>query len=116
MLKTLFYLGLGIAGLVAALINPVWGAIAVMEAYLFSPHIFSPQLSTIRFQFFITIAFVLGMFLHGTRSAPKVGKEGMTLWLLDMYESSQCSSFWQSSTTVKSMAAMPRGGQVLTKQ
>ncbi|OYP33022.1 O-antigen ligase family protein [Rhodopirellula sp. MGV] len=85
MLKTWLYMTLGIVGVIAALLNPLYGAVAIIESYLFTPTVFSPELLSFRFQFNIAIAFMLGLLMHGMRSLPKVHNEGRINYLLIAY-------------------------------
>jgi hypothetical protein len=82
MLKTLLYGTLGIVGVIAALMSPLAGAVAVIEAYMMNPVVFSPDLVTVRFQFAVTAAFLFGLLLHQPKGVAKVGSEGRLILVL----------------------------------
>lgn len=85
MFKTLLYGSLAIFGVLAALISPFYGAIAVLEAYLLHPVLYSPELASVRIQLVVALAFIAGLVLHGSRGLPRVGGEGRLLWTLCLY-------------------------------
>ncbi len=85
MLKTLFYFGFAIIGIVIALFSPLYGAIAVLESYLLHPTLFSPELESIRIQLLVTGAFIAGLAIHRPRGFSPVAAEGRLLWSLGLY-------------------------------
>lgn len=96
MLKGLLYSSLGLLGVFAALCSPIWGAVAVIEAYLLNPIVLSDQLATVRFQFIITAAFVLGILLRGLEPPlPKVRNETIALTAMLSYGAlAMASTLW----------------------
>lgn len=85
MLKTAFYGVLSALAVLAALSSPLYGAIAVIESYMLHPVLYSPELASVRIQLVITVAFLVGLFLHGSRGLPPVAGEAKLLTVLSLY-------------------------------
>lgn len=82
MLKLIFYGALTLVGVIGALVSPLAGAIAVIEAYLLNPSIYGLPVE-IRFQLVTTVAFAVGVLIHSRQGLPRAGYEGMlivSLW------------------------------------
>jgi hypothetical protein len=74
MLKLLLYAGLTAVGVIAALINPIYGAVTCIEAYLFNPSVIVDDFGT-RYQLVAALAFLLGWAIHW-RSQEKLPSGG----------------------------------------
>jgi O-antigen ligase len=82
LIKAIFYFGLTLIGIVAALFSPMAGAIAAIESYLLNPNGLALDFQ-FRYQLWVTIAFIVGCLLHRPRPLEKVGREGIlikSLW------------------------------------
>ena len=83
MLKSAFYIGMMVVGIIAALISPCGGAVAAISAYMTNPAAISFDARYIHYQQYITIAFMLGSFIHMRPGLPHKGHEGrvvLALW------------------------------------
>ena len=83
MLKFAFYLGLSIVGFMGTLVNPCIGAASCILAYLFNPVALAIDNHGIRYQLWLTAAFIVSVVIHRAAGLPKVGREGrvpMALW------------------------------------
>jgi O-antigen ligase len=94
MFRLAAYLGLLGVGLVAALISPLAGAIACLEAYLLNPVVLLGE-TPFRFQLWTTFAFFVGYALHRPQGLPRAGRESIPvilLWIFVMIGGA--SSLW----------------------
>ena len=82
MFKLIFYLGLTAVGIVAALLSPLAGVIGCISSYMVNPPAMELDDGGFRYQLSITLAFLIGFLLRRPSGAPRVGKEGRTLWAL----------------------------------
>lgn len=82
MLKAILYLSLTAAGIGAGFVNPLFGAIACIEAYLLNPAIFQMSDGGFRYQLWTTIAFLVSLAIHRPRGLARVGRERAVLWAL----------------------------------
>src|ERR1035441_709062 len=82
MLKPILYLGLASIGIIFALISPLAGAIACIDAYLFNPTALAMNDGGFRYQLFINGAFLIGVLIHRPKGVDRVGQEGWVLGAL----------------------------------
>lgn len=82
MLKLGFYLILTVIGIVGALMNPVAGAIASVGFYMMNPSALAMETGGLRFQQYVTVAFLMGVLLYPARPLPAKGGEGRIVILL----------------------------------
>jgi hypothetical protein len=84
LIKFVLYLGLTVFGIVAAVVSPLAGAIAAIEAYLFNPVVFDPS-GHVHYQQWTAIAFIVGVLLHtGQVALPPARRERsllVSLWI-----------------------------------
>jgi hypothetical protein len=82
MVKFLLYIGLALAGMGYSLAQPVIGGVTCILAYLFNPVALAIDNHGFRYQLWTTIAVIVGIGLHRSKGAPRVGWEGMVTKLL----------------------------------
>lgn len=83
MIKATLYIGLTLVGIVAALISPFAGVIACLEAYLMNPTAFVE--GEFRYQFWVTVALLIGFLVHRPKGLPRSGREGLILIFLWLF-------------------------------
>jgi len=83
LLELIFYSALTLAGIIAAFFSPVGGAVASVGAYLLNPSAIAMESGNLRFQQYVTIAFILASIARmGQPGLPHKGREGwVVIWL-----------------------------------
>jgi O-antigen ligase len=107
LLKLIFYVLLTLFGSAAALFSPIAGAVAAIGAYLLNPSALAMETGGLRFQQYVTIAFLIGVVAHRGEGLPRKGREAWVVILLWVFVAvGAASSLWAVISTKQALDAV----------